>query len=83
MVNRRYKAGGGTLANFRSHRIRHGTATLLANNGMSIEGLAPQLGHTSTRVTARYGHRTTETIGRQTESAARASGLIGRGRRAA
>ncbi|MBF6607026.1 MAG: tyrosine-type recombinase/integrase, partial [Chloroflexi bacterium] len=37
MLRRRYHAGGGTLRTFGSHRIRHGTATLLVNNGMALE----------------------------------------------
>lgn len=83
MLNRRYHAGGGTLGSFRSHRIRHGTATLLANNGMPIEELSRQMGHTTTRVTKRYAVQTPESIGRYVETAMRASGLTKNPRRRA
>ncbi len=34
LMLRRYHAGGGTLATFGAHRVRHATATLLVNHGM-------------------------------------------------
>ena len=37
LLKRRYRAGGGTLPTFGSHRIRHATATLLVNNGMPLD----------------------------------------------
>ena len=37
MLRRRYQAGGGTLATFGAHRIRHATATLLVNHGMGLD----------------------------------------------
>jgi len=66
-----------------AHRIRHGTATLLANNGMPIEELSRQMGHTTTRVTKRYAVQTPESIGRYVETAMRASGLTKNPRRRA
>jgi integrase len=75
MLTRRYHAGGGTILHFGSHRIRHGTATLLANNGMGLEELARHLGHSSTKVTQRYAPQTAEAIGRYAYSAMRDSGL--------
>jgi hypothetical protein len=41
MLIRRYRAGGGTLPYFGSHRIRHGTATMLVNNGMALDEVSP------------------------------------------
>lgn len=56
-----------------SHRIRHGTATLLANNGMPLEELSRYLGHASTQVTRRYVVQTPDTLGsRAAEALARA-----------
>lgn len=75
MLTRRYRAGGGRLDSFGSHRIRHGTATLLAANGMPIEELSHQLGHSSTRTTVRYAQPDPSAIGRFTEEALRRSGL--------
>ena len=46
MLTRRYHAGGGTLPYFGSDRIRHGSATLLANGvpdsrrGPQVTGIA-------------------------------------------
>jgi len=54
MLSRRYHAGGGTLATFGSHRIRHGTATMLLNNGMGLDEVSRYLGHSSTEPTGRY-----------------------------
>jgi integrase/recombinase XerD len=42
-LSRRYHRGGGTLARFGSHRIRHATATMLANSGMPMEELSRYL----------------------------------------
>jgi len=58
MLTRRYHAGGGTIRSFGSHRIRHGTATLLVNNGMPLEEVSRYLGHASTQVTRRYAQTT-------------------------
>lgn len=83
MLTRRYHAGGGKIRNFGSHRIRHGTATLLANNGMGLEELARHMGHTTTKVTQRYAPQTAEAIGRYASTAMRASGLTKAPRRRA
>ena len=73
MLTRRYHAGGGSLPYFGSHRIRHGTATLLANNGMPLEELSRYMGHASTQVTRRYAVQTPDTLGsRAAEALARA-----------
>jgi integrase len=73
MLTRRYHAGGGSLPYFGSHRIRHGTATLLANNGMPLEELSRYMGHASTQVTRRYALQTPDTLGsRAAEALARA-----------
>ena len=82
MLTRRYHAGGGTIRRFGSHRIRHGTATLLANNGMGLDELARHMGHTTTKVTQRYAPQTPEAIGRYAHTAMRASGLAKAPRRA-
>ncbi len=37
MLTRRSHAGSGTIRSFDAHRILHGTATLLVNNGMPLE----------------------------------------------
>jgi integrase len=83
MLTRRYHAGGGTLQHFGSHRIRHGTATILSNNGMPIEELSRHMGHSSTVVTKRYAVQTPQSIGRYTEAALRAGGLTRAPRRRA
>ena len=78
MLTRRYHAGGGTLPYFGSHRIRHGTATLLANNGMPLEELSRYLGHASTQVTRRYAMQTPDTLGARAAEALARAGLIQR-----
>jgi len=76
MLTRRYHAGGGTLPYFGSHRIRHGTATLLANNGMPLEELSRYMGHASTQVTRRYAVQTPDALGERAASALARSGLV-------
>jgi len=77
MLTRRYHAGGGTLAYFGSHRIRHGTATLLANNGMPLEELSRYMGHASTQVTRRYAVQTPDALGERAAEALARAGLTG------
>ncbi len=78
MLTRRYHAGGGTLPYFGSHRIRHGTATLLANNGMPLEELSRYMGHASTQVTRRYAVQTPDTLGERAAEALARAGLVER-----
>ena len=75
MLTRRYHAGGGTLPYFGSHRIRHGTATLLANNGMPLEELSRYMGHASTQVTRRYAVQTPDVLGERAAEALARAGL--------
>ena len=75
MLTRRYHAGGGSLPYFGSHRIRHGTATLLANNGMPLEELSRYMGHASTRVTRRYAVQTPDALGLRAADALERAGL--------
>lgn len=75
MLTRRYHAGGGTLPYFGSHRIRHGTATLLANNGMPLEELSRYMGHASTQVTRRYAVQTPDALGERAAAALARAGL--------
>ncbi len=77
MLTRRYRAGGGTLPYFGSHRIRHGTATLLANNGMPLEELSRYMGHASTQVTRRYAVQTPGALGERAAAALERAGLVG------
>jgi hypothetical protein len=44
MLTRRYRAGGGSHPNFGLHRIRHGIATLMVNNGMPLDEVSRYLG---------------------------------------
>ncbi len=74
MLTRRYRAGGGTLHSFGSHRIRHATATLLVNNGMPLEEVSRYLGHSSTDVTRRYARQTPDALGRRAAEALGAGG---------
>ncbi|MBA3688182.1 MAG: tyrosine-type recombinase/integrase [Chloroflexi bacterium] len=76
MVTRRYRAGGGTLRYFGSHRIRHATATLLVNHGMPLEEVSRYLGHSSTDVTRRYAQQTPESLGRRAADALAQAGLV-------
>jgi integrase len=76
MLTRRYHAGGGTLPYFGSHRIRHGTATLLANNGMPLEELSRYMGHASTQATRRYAVQTPDTLGERAATALARAGLV-------
>jgi integrase len=78
MLTRRYHASGGTLPYFGSHRIRHGTATLLANNGMPLEELSRYMGHASTQVTRRYAIQTPDALGARAAEALERAGLAGR-----
>ncbi len=65
MLTRRYHRGGGTLARFGSHRIRHATATMLVNNGMSLEEVSRFLGHSSTMPTRRYAQQSPGALGKR------------------
>ena len=75
MLTRRYHAGGGSLPYFGSHRIRHGTATLLANNGMPLEELSRYMGHASTQVTRRYAVQTPDPLGSRAAEALASAGI--------
>ncbi len=77
MLTRRYHAGGGSLPYFGSHRIRHGTATLLANNGMPLEELLRYMGHASTQVTRRYAVQTPDALGTRAAEALARAGVAG------
>ena len=81
MITRRYKAGGGLLSFFGSHRIRHGAATLLANNGMPIDELSRFMGHSTTDVTRRYATHTPQALGSLAADAMARSGLTSSPRR--
>jgi integrase len=76
MLTRRYHAGGGSLRCFGSHRIRHGTATLLVNNGMPLEEVSRYLGHSSTMPTRRYAQQTPEALGVRAADALARAGLV-------
>jgi integrase len=45
------------------HRIGHGTATLVANNGLTLEELSRYMGHASTQVARRYAIQTPVALG--------------------
>ncbi len=75
MLTRRYRAGGGTLSYFGSHRIRHATATLLVNNGMPLEEVSRYLGHSSTMPTRRYAQQTPDALGRRAADALARAGV--------
>jgi integrase len=77
MLSRRYHAGGGSLRTFGSHRIRHGTATLLVNNGMPLEEVSRYLGHSSTMPTRRYAVQTPDALGERAAFALERAGLVG------
>ena len=76
MLTRRYHAGGGSLRCFGSHRIRHGTATLLVNNGMPLEEVSHYLGHSSTGPTRRYALQSTEALGERAAAALARAGVV-------
>jgi integrase len=76
MLTRRYHAGGGSLRCFGSHRIRHGTATLLVNNGMPLEEVSRYLGHSSTMPTRRYALQTPEALGIRAADALARAGVV-------
>jgi integrase/recombinase XerC len=75
MLSRRYRAGGGTLPTFGSHRIRHGTATMLVNNGMGLDEVSRYLGHSSTEPTRRYAQQTPAALGVRAADALARAGL--------
>jgi integrase len=77
MLTRRYHGGGGSLRCFGSHRIRHGTATLLINNGMGLEEVSRYLGHSSTAPTRRYAQQTPEALGVRAADALARAGVSG------
>ena len=77
MLRRRYHAGGGTLATFGAHRIRHATATLLVNHGMPLDEVSRYLGHSSTDVTRRYARATPDALGARAAEALARAGLVG------
>jgi site-specific recombinase XerD len=76
MLTRRYHAGGGHLRSFGSHRIRHGTATMLVNNGMGLEEVSRYLGHSSTEPTRRYAQQTPAALGQRAADALERAGLV-------
>jgi integrase/recombinase XerD len=77
MLTRRYHLGGGSLRTFGSHRIRHGTATLLVNNGMPLEEVSRYLGHSSTMPTRRYAVQTPDALGERAAFALERAALAG------
>ena len=77
MLSRRYRAGGGTLGYFGSHRIRHATATALVNNGMGLDEVSRYLGHSSTDVTRRYAQQTPAALGHRAADALERAGFAG------
>jgi integrase/recombinase XerD len=76
MLTRRYRAGGGSLPYFGSHRIRHGVATLMVNNGMPLDEVSRYLGHSSTAPTRRYAVHTPDTLGHRAAEAMERAGLV-------
>ena len=76
MLTRRYRAGGGSLPYFGSHRIRHAVATLMVNNGMPLDEVSRYLGHSSTAPTRRYAIHTTDTLGHRAAEALERAGLV-------
>ncbi len=76
MLTRRYRAGGGSLPYFGSHRIRHGVATLMVNNGMPLDEVSRYLGHSSTGPTRRYAVHTPDTLGHRAAEALERAGLV-------
>lgn len=76
MLTRRYRAGGGSLPYFGSHRIRHGVATLMVNNGMPLDEVSRYLGHSSTAPTRRYAVHTADTLGHRAAEALERAGLV-------
>lgn len=84
MLDGRYHKGKGTLSSFRSHRIRHGAATALANNGMPIEELSRFMGHSSVVPTLIYAPQSPAALGQLAAQAMARAGLSGnqRARRA-
>jgi integrase len=75
MLTKRYRRGGGTLPYFGSHRIRHGTATMLVNNGMPLDEVSRYLGHSSTAPTRRYAQQTPTALGVRAADALARAGL--------
>lgn len=76
MLTRRYRLGGGSLPYFGSHRIRHATATLLANNGMGLDEVSRYLGHSSTAPTRRYAQQSPVTLGARAAEALARAGVL-------
>jgi integrase len=76
MLTRRYRAGGGALPYFGSHRIRHAVATLMVNNGMPLDEVSRYLGHSSTAPTRRYAVHTPDSLGLRAADALRRAGLV-------
>ena len=76
MLTRRYRAGGGSLRCFGSHRVRDAAATLLVNNGMPLEEVSRYLGHSSTVPTRRYTRQTPDALGERAAAALARVGLV-------
>jgi integrase/recombinase XerC len=81
MLTERYQKGGGPPGYFGSHRLRHGSATLLANNGMPIDELSRFMGHSSTIPTRRYAPQSSQALGALAHRAMDVAGLTGWSRR--
>jgi integrase len=56
------KAIAGITRPFRFHDMRHDFASALARDGVSLLVIAQLLGHTTTRMTARYAHLHPDTL---------------------
>ena len=48
--------GRADIRNCRLHDLRHTYASILANDGLSLQVIGALLGHTQTQTTARYAH---------------------------
>jgi integrase/recombinase XerD len=63
MLTRRHTAGGGRKISFGGHRLRHGMASMLSNNGVDLAKVQELLGHKEIKTTSRYARTSVETLG--------------------
>lgn len=72
MLTRRYKAGGGTLTSFGPHRLRHGMATYLAEQGVDRAEIQRWGGWSDISTVEIYVHLDTTRVRTDTDRAQRA-----------